>query len=544
MKNRINFTNCPIPKSQSSNLGQFVDWLEGLFYNLSRMRKWINQGFKWYYRQRYRQLRKFMERPHAVQARVLQQLLQAARYTEYGQRYDFRSITNAATFAERLPLTDYETLQPMIERMMRGERDVLWSGQVRWFSKSSGTTSDKSKFLPVPGQNLKKCHIRGTWDTMALFYHNQPDARQFECKSMIMGGSLQAYPPFPKTQIGDVSAIMIHHMPIVGRPFYTPDLKTALLDDWEVKLERLAQAGASEKRIVMIGGVPTWTVMLFRRILELTGKQHMLEVWPDFQLYIHGGVSFTPYRKQFEAFFPSDQVSYQEIYNASEGYFAAQDNLREEGMLLLLNNGIYYEFLPMSDWDARNPRPIPLSEVQPGKNYAIVISTNGGLWRYLPGDTVAFTSLRPYRIKVTGRTKQFINAFGEEVMVDNTDQALAATCQELNASVYEYTVGPIYLSTKGRGGHEWLIEFERPPADLHAFAELLDARLRALNSDYEAKRYKDIALKRLAIRALPPGTFVEWMRARGKIGGQHKVPRLANHRSYVDQILSFVEEKV
>lgn len=504
------------------------------------MRKMINRIFRQYYRRRYRRIERFMEQPHRVQDELFRQLIEASRHTEWGRKYDYRRIKNPAQFAERVPIQDYESLKPYIRRMMHGEKDVLWSGQVKWFSKSSGTTSDKSKFIPVSSRNLKTCHIRGTWDTMTLFYHNRPDARQFELKSMVMGGSLSRFEPYPKTTIGDVSAIMIDNMPAIGKPFYIPDFETALMSEWEEKLERMAQIASREPDVVMIGGVPTWTVVLFRRILEITGKRHMLEVWPNFQVYIHGGVSFTPYKKQFEAFFPSDQVDYQEIYNASEGYFAVQNDFAVNDMLLLLDNGIYYEFLPMEEWDKENPKAIPLSEVEAGKNYAMVISTNGGLWRYTPGDTIMFTSTAPYKIKVTGRTKQFVNAFGEEVMVENTDKALAMTCAEQDAIVSEYTVAPVYFKGGGKGGHEWVVEFEKEPANLAAFAQLLDHNLQKVNSDYEAKRYRDMALSPLRLRLAPAGTFHKWMAARGKLGGQHKVPRLANHRRYIEEILDFM----
>jgi len=485
-----------------------------------------------------------MESPETVQRHWLRQILQTAKHTEWGQLYDFRSIRNPETFARRVPIQDYESLWPYIRRMMQGEKDVLWNGQVRWFAKSSGTTGNKSKFIPVSSHNLKKCHIRGTWDTMTLFYHNRPDARQFELKSMLMGGSLETYAAYPRTQYGDVSAIMTHHMPLAGRPFFTPDIETALMSDWEAKLERLARVGAREKNVVMIGGVPTWTVVLFNRILEITGKKHMLEVWPNFQVYIHGGVSFTPYKSQFAAFFPSEKVSYQEIYNASEGYFAAQDDLARDDMLLLLNNGIYYEFLPVDQWADEHSEALPIWEVQTGKQYAIVITTNGGLWRYAPGDTVEFTSVRPYRIKVTGRTKQYINAFGEEVIVENTDKALAITCEAHGATVTEYTVAPVYFEQSTNGGHEWLIEFDQAPASLANFARDLDQNLQRINSDYEAKRFRNLALQPLRLRPLAPGTFHKWMRSRGKLGGQHKVPRLANNRKYLEDILVFAEEKV
>lgn len=506
------------------------------------MRKWINRGFHWFYRQRQRRIERFIRHPHQAQRELWKLLIEAGRHTEWGILYDYRSVRTPEEYARRVPVQSYEDFHPYIERMMLGEKDVLWNGSVRWFSKSSGTTSTKSKYIPVSQQNLRQCHIRGTWDTMTLFYQNRPDARLFELKSMLMGGSLQPYAPYPKTMIGDVSAIMIHHMPMISRPFFTPDLETALLADWEVKLERLARAGIADPRVVMIGGVPTWTVVLMRRMLELTGKDNMLEIWPDFQGYIHGGVSFRPYREQFQQFFPSDQVSYQEIYNATEGYFSVQDDFSRDDMLLLLNNGIYFEFLPTSEWGRPEPQAIPLWEVEVGRQYAPVISTNSGLWRYLPGDTVVFTSTDPYRIRVTGRTKHFVNAFGEEVVVENTDKALAETCRLLHATVTDYTVAPIYFKGSGKGGHEWLIEFARPPADLNAFAQLLDDNLQKVNSDYEAKRHKDIALERLQLQVLPEGTFHSWLRSKGKIGGQHKVPRLANHREHIEEILDFLRQ--
>ncbi len=500
------------------------------------MRKWINTFFRWYHRNRYRRIQYFMEHPHAVQKALLSDLIKAAVPTEWGKQFHFKKIKTPEEYARIIPIQNYESLKPFIQRMMKGEKNVLWNGRVKWYSKSSGTTSDKSKFIPVTRQNLKYCHVRGGWDAMTLFYRNRPDARQFQHKSLVMGGSLHRYDAYPNSWYGDVSAIMIYHMPYSARPFYVPDFETALLEDWEEKLRRMAIIGSKEKNMVMIGGVPTWTVVLLRKILELTGKENMLEVWPNFQGYVHGGVSFTPYKKQFERFFPSEEVSYQEIYNASEGFFAVQSEFSEKDLLLLLDNGIYYEFLPMEEWNKNEPTAVPLWEVELFKNYALVISTNSGLWRYLPGDTVMFTSLCPYKIKITGRTKQFINTFGEEVMVENTDQALEATCRELNAIVNEYTVAPVYLEGNTHGRHEWLIEFEKLPVDIDLFAELLDKNLQQINSDYEAKRYKDIALARLSVQALPHGAFLNWLASKGKLGGQHKVPRLANHRKYVEEI--------
>ena len=508
------------------------------------MRKLINKVVRFYFQYRYRRIRRFMEHPHQVQAALLKDLIQSTKHTEWGRKHNFNKIKTPADFAKNVPVQDYESLKPYVTRMMHGESDVLWSGKIKWFAKSSGTTSDKSKYIPVSKTNLKKCHIQGTWDTMNIFYHNRPDARQFECKSLLMGGSLEHFEPYPDTMVGDVSAIIINQMPYIGRPFFTPDIETATLPRFDEKLERMAQITSKEKNMVMVGGVPSWTMVFFDRILELTGKKNMLEVWPDLEVYIHGGVSFEPYREQFQKYLPSTQVDYLEIYNATEGYFAIQNDFNSDDMLLLLDNGIYYEFLPSEEWNKENPIAIPLSEVEPHKNYAMVISTNSGLWRYVPGDTIMFTSVNPYKIKITGRTKQFVNAFGEEVMVSNTDKALAQTCHATGAIASEYTVAPIYLSKQGKGGHEWLIEFEKAPTDLKAFNKLLDKNLQKINSDYEAKRYKGMALKRLKMRLLPKGTFNNWLKSKGKYGGQNKVPRLANHRKYVEEILDFSKGQI
>ena len=484
-----------------------------------------------------------MEHPHEVQQDLLMQLVGKAAATEWGQRHNFSSIRNAGDFSRQVPVQDYDHLKPCIDRMMHGQPDVLWPGKVIFFSKSSGTTSDKSKYIPVSRENLQSCHIRGARDSMTLFYRHRPDARQFEKKTLLMGGSLHQFDAEAGTLTGDVSAVMIHNMPAVARPFVTPDIKTALLPDFEEKIDRMVRISGKED-VVMIGGVPTWTVVLFRKLLEYYGKSNILEIWPNIQGYVHGGVSFTPYRKQFQDFLPSENITYQEIYNASEGYFAAQDDFESNDMLLLLNNGVYFEFLPMEEWNSKNPRAISLAAVETGKQYALVISTNSGLWRYTIGDTVTFTSTRPYRIRITGRTKQFINVFGEEVVVENTDKALALACQKTGAVAQEYTVAPVFLKKGKKGGHEWLIEFDNPPPNHAAFAAILDTELQNLNSDYEAKRYHNMALQQLKVHPLPPGTFARWMKARGKFGGQHKVPRLSNDRIFVESILRFRDEEL
>jgi GH3 auxin-responsive promoter len=502
------------------------------------MKNLINQGFKWYLSHNYKRIERYMQEPHRVQDQWLKQFLQTNRHTEIGKIFDFKSIKTYEDFATRIPIRDYEHFKPFIERMMHGEKDVLWSGVVRWFSKSSGTTSDKSKFIPVTSQNLKQCHIRGTWDAMSIMYENNPNSLCFQEKTVLMGGSTVNFDPFPKTRIGDVSGIIMQHSPYLTRPFMSPDFDTLIMPNFEEKIERMATLLPKEN-LVMFCGVPTWSVVLFKRILELTGKNNLLEVWPQFEAYMHGGVSFAPYREQFKQFIPKEKFAYQEIYNASEGFFAIQDNHKDDDMLLLLDNGIFYEFLPVSEWDKEYPKAIPLHEVQPFVNYALVITTNAGLWRYTPGDTVMFTSTSPYKIKITGRTKQYVNAFGEEVMVSNTDKALAETCALFSASVSEYTVAPIYFGEKGKGGHEWIVEFEKPPHDIELFNDVLDANLQRANSDYEAKRFKGLALDRLILRIVPRGTFYNWLKSKNRIGGQTKVPRLANDRKYVDEILNF-----
>lgn len=479
-----------------------------------------------------------MENPHEIQAEWLAHLITTNRYIQFGREHGFRNIHNYKDFTAQIPIRDYEGHKPYIERMMLGERDVLWSGQVKWFAKSSGTTSDKSKFIPVTSQNLKKGHIRSSWDSMSIFYHHNPDSQAFSERTILMGGSLSKFEPFPSTIIGDVSAIMMHHIPMVGRPFVAPDIGTAMLPNFEAKLERMAELLPKEN-LVLLGGVPTWTVVLIRKILEHTGKKNLLEVWPNLEGYLHGGVSFDPYREQFKEFIPNNKFIYQEIYNASEGFLAVQNDYSSDDMLLLLDNGIFYEFLPMSEWDKEYPVAIPLEDVKVGENYAIVITTNAGLWRYLLGDTVIFTSIYPYKIKISGRTKQFINVFGEEVMISNTDKALSVTCEMLNARVEDYSVAPIYFIGEGKGGHEWAIEFEHAPKDIELFANLLDDNLRKVNGDYDAKRFKSMAMERLKINVVPRGTFYNWLKSKGRLGGQYKVPRLSNKRAYLEEILSF-----
>ncbi len=505
------------------------------------MRKIVNTTIRLYLKTRYHKIKHSIEHPHVTQSDVLDHLLFSAADTEYGRRYGFEDIRNYESFKKSVPIVSYDDIKDDIKRMMHGELNVLWPGQVKWYAKSSGTTSDKSKFIPVTRQNLKFCHVKGFWDALAILYHNLPDAKIFEYNNLVVGGSLYDFKPFPETRYGDVSAILIHHMPLVGRPFYSPDFETAFMKKWDEKLERTAQLASRDPDIGSIGGVPTWNIVLFRRILEISGKDHLLEVWPHLQVYLHGGVNFRPYRSQFESLIPRRDFVYQETYNASEGYFATQDDYQSQDLLLLPDCGIFYEFVPVGDLEMENPPAVSLQDVEEGINYAVIMSSNAGLWRYNLGDTVRFTQLNPFKMIITGRTKHFINAFGEEVMVDNTDQAISRACHQCKVKIREYMVAPIYFGSNDEGGHEWLIEFDGDVPDLDQFAQKLDLNLQQANSDYEAKRYKDMAMKQLQIRAVPPNTFALWLREKGKIGAQVKVPRLANHRRYVEEVLGMIK---
>ena len=500
-------------------------------------RRAFNAAFGQYLRWRVPRLERTRVRPAEFQERWLDYLLIHGRHTEFGRAHGLGDVSTYAAFREQVPVRDYDAHAPYIRRAMAGERSVMWPGYIRWFSKSSGTTSDRSKYLPMSGDNLRKNHIRGGWDAMSLYYDQRPQASQFMRKNLVMGGSIHETLP-SGAKAGDVSAIMLANFPQVGRPFYTPSFETMLMRDYDKKLEATARE-SMRADVGMIGGVPNWSMLLMRRILELTGAAHMQEVWPNFELFTHGGISFAPYRKQFEQLIGPKPIDFLEIYNASEGYFGLRDDLTRDDMLLLLDNGVFYEFLPQGEWDSDYPHAIPLDEVQPGVPYGMVITTNAGLWRYNLGDTIQFTSVRPYRFKITGRTKQFINTFGEEVMVQNTDRALEAACQVHNCSVSEYTVAPVFIEVPGeRGAHEWAIEFSTPPPCLEAFAKTLDTQLQALNSDYAAKRRLDLVLTQLIVNAVAPGTFNDWMRTRGRFGGQGKVPRLSSQREHLIELLA------
>jgi hypothetical protein len=491
----------------------------------------------WFFKQRIDQIQLFMDEPIDCQEQVFGNLISLASSTEWGEKYGYDEIDSIQDFKNRVPLQDYESLKPYIQRGMQGEQNLLWHSDIFWFAKSSGTTSDKSKFIPISQESLDDMHYKGGKDMLTIYCANHPETNIFNGKGLVMGGSHQMNPLNATASFGDLSAVLMQNMPWLGSAIRTPDLDVALMNDWEKKLEKMIETTLKQD-VTHIAGVPTWTLVLIQKILERTGKKNLLEVWPNFELYIHGGVSFTPYQEQFKKLIVGNHVSYYQTYNASEGFFGIQFERNADDMLLMLDYGIFYEFIPFENMDDENPKTIQLEEVELGKVYAVVISTNGGLWRYKLGDTITFTSLLPFKIKVAGRTKNFINAFGEELMVHNADEALAKACSLTNAIVKDYTAAPIFLTTDKKGGHEWLIEFEKEPEDVQQFISFVDAFLKETNSDYEAKRHKDIALQMPIIHALPDNTFYNWLKRKGKIGGQHKVPRLSNDRKIVEEILS------
>lgn len=492
-------------------------------------------------RLRFNRIERFMDNPIKTQERVFHDLISQAQYTEFGRKYQFDRLFKIEDFKKQVSIQDYESLKPYIHRIMEGEQYLLWNTPIRWFAKSSGTTSDKSKFIPVSKESLKDCHYRAGRDVLTLYYHNFPESDLLTGKTLVIGGSHQVSQLNELISYGDLSAVMLQNMPFYGHLVRTPELEVALMDEWEKKIDRIARDTIREN-VTSIAGVPTWTIILIKYIFELTGTNDLKEIWPDLELYIHGGVSFTPYKDQFKKLLPYPLMRYLETYNASEGFFAAQDNvLSSEGLLLFVNHGIFYEFMPLEEYGKDDPQTLQLHEVETGKDYAMIVSTNGGLWRYFLGDTIQFTTLYPFRITVTGRTKFFINAFGEELVVENADKAIAEACRQTCASISDYTAGPVYFSEDNNGAHEWLIEFEKEPDDLEKFIDILDTTLQAVNSDYEAKRYKDMALHKPIIRVLPQGTFNDWLKYKDKLGGQHKVPRLSNDRKYIEEILGMVK---
>ena len=476
-------------------------------------------------------LERYQNEGEILQRAVLDHLVQTAKDTEYGRNHAFTAVKGYDDFISHVPVNTYEELKGDIDRMRQGETDILWPGRVKWYAKSSGTTNDKSKFIPVSAEGLKKIHYAGGWDTVAFYFRNNPKSKLFDGKGLILGGSHAPNYNMKDSLVGDLSAILIENINPIANLARVPKKQTALLSDFEVKRERIARE-AINKNVTNISGVPSWMLSVLTRIMEITGKKHLEEVWPNLEVFFHGGVAFTPYRKQYEELITSPGMHYMETYNASEGFFGIQDDPTDKSMSLMIDYGVFYEFIPMDGGD-----PVPLWGVEKGKNYAMVISTSCGLWRYEIGDTILFTSTNPYKFIIIGRTKHFINAFGEELIVDNAEQGLAYACEQTGAEVLEYTAAPVFMDANAKCRHQWLIEFSKRPQDLQQFSDLLDKRLQEINSDYEAKRYKDITLQHLEIVEAKPNLFNDWLKLRGKLGGQHKVPRLSNSRDTIEQLL-------
>ena len=494
----------------------------------------INSFASWVLKQRIHQMELFLKYPNEVQEELLMNLIRASENSVIGQQYDFASIHSYTTFAERVPVATYEELQPLIERTRQGEQNVFWETTIKRFAKSSGTTNAKSKFIPVSNQALEDCHYKGSKDLLCLYLNNNEDSELFLGKSLRLGGSSQIYED-NHTFFGDLSAILIENMPIWAEYSSTPNHKISLMSDWEMKIPAIINEVKNEN-VTSFAGVPSWMLVLMNQLLTETGKANLQELWPNLEVYFHGGVSFEPYREQYQKMLPKTDFKYYEIYNASEGFFAIQDLNDSSDLLLMLDYGIFYEFIPMDTFGTPNQKTIRLADVELFKNYAIVITTNSGLWRYLIGDTVRFTSLNPYRIRVTGRTKHHINVFGEELMVENTDQAIAKACQITGTEIVDYTVAPIYMKDKEKGAHEWMIEFRKNPADIVFFQKVLDETLQSLNSDYEAKRHNNMTLNSLIINIARENLFYDWLKEKDKLGGQHKIPRLSNEREYLEQL--------
>lgn len=495
----------------------------------------VNSIASWFLKKRFHQIELFLKYPNEVQQEVLSNLLQKAKNTEIGKQYDFASIENYQSFAERIPISTYEDNEPVIERARRGETNIFWPTPIKWFAKSSGTTSSKSKFIPVSQDSLEDCHYAASKDLLCIYFHNNPDSQLFVGKSLRLGGSKELYKE-NGTAFGDLSAILIDNMPFWAEFSSTPSNEVSLMGDWETKMQAIVDETIKEK-VSSLAGVPSWMLVLLNKVIETTGKENLFEIWPQLEVYFHGGVSFDPYIEQYRKLLPKEDFRYYEIYNASEGFFAIQDQNNGKELLLMLDYGIFYEFIPMDTYGTSSQKVIPLSEVELNKNYAMVISTNAGLWRYLIGDTVRFTSIHPYRIKVSGRTKHHINVFGEELIIENAENALKRTAHETQAEILDYTAGPIFMEGKEKGAHEWIIEFKTPPSSMSNFIETLDKSLQEVNSDYEAKRYNNTTLNAPKVHAARENLFYDWLKTKNKLGGQHKVPRLSNTRDYLDELL-------
>jgi hypothetical protein len=500
---------------------------------ISSMVNWLNT-------RRLRQIGHFADKAAGIQRETLYRLLNKASSTEWGRRYNYQSITSVSKFQSTVPVQSYENLEPFVERMGKGEADLLWPGKIKWFAKSSGTTSSRSKFIPVTYDSLHDCHYRGAKDILALYTSRNPGTRIFHGKGLTLGGSHRIDHFSSHAMCGDLSAILIENLPFGTDFLRTPVKKIALIEDFEKKLE-LITATTVRQNITSMAGVPSWYLTLIKHVLSYTGKSNLLDVWPNLEVFFHGGISFVPYREIYRELIKSDRMRYMETYNASEGFFGIQDDHLSQDMLLMLDYGIFYEFIPPDKMPGEPLAACTVDDVETGVNYAMVISSNGGLWRYLIGDTIVFTGKRPLRFRISGRTKHFINAFGEEVIIDNAEKALEAACKATGAVVSEYTAGPVFMNLTSKGSHEWIIEFEKDPSDILHFTIVLDDTLRSVNSDYDAKRFRDINLGKPLIKPVPAGTFNTWMKSRNKLGGQNKVPRLSNSREYIEEIIALIK---
>ena len=496
----------------------------------------VNSIASWFLKKRFHQIELFLKYPVDVQEELLHTLLATARNTEIGKKYDFATIGNYREFADRIPITNYEDVQELIERSRAGESNIFWPTPIKWFAKSSGTTNAKSKFIPVSSDSLEDCHYAASKDLLCMYLNNNPDSHLFLGKSLRLGGSKELYKE-KGTVFGDLSAILIDNMPFWAEFSSTPSSEISLMADWETKMQAIVDETIREN-VTSLAGVPSWMLVLLNNVVETTGKNNLFDIWPNLEVYFHGGVSFDPYIDQYNKLLPKDDFKYYEIYNASEGFFAIQDRNDNKELLLMLDYGIFYEFIPMEFYGSPDEKVIPLSEVEAGKNYAIVITTNAGLWRYKIGDTVRFTSTSPYRVKVTGRTKHHINAFGEELIIENAEAALRKTAKLTASEIVDYTAAPIFMKGKEKGAHEWMIEFKRPPESFENFTEILDRSLQEVNSDYEAKRFNNTTLNLPKIHCARERLFYDWLKEKDKLGGQHKVPRLSNTRDYLEELLS------
>jgi phenylacetate-coenzyme A ligase PaaK-like adenylate-forming protein len=495
----------------------------------------LNSVVSWFLKKRIHDMELFMKHPQELQFNVLHDLIYFARFTEFGKTHGFSSIKTYKDFAERVPLTDYENSHADIQRSKNGEGNIFWPTDIRWFAMSSGTTSTRSKFIPVSQESLEDCHYAAAKDLLCMYLNNNPESKLFKGKGLRLGGS-KKLDRGAGTAAGDLSSILIDNMPFWADYSSTPGNEVALLADWEVKMPAIVRETINEN-VTSLAGVPSWMMVLLNNVLETTGKENILQVWPEMEVFFHGGVSFEPYADQYKKLLPANHIKYYETYNASEGFFAIQDSNDSKELLLMLDYGIFYEFIPMDTFGKITQKVIPLGEVELGRNYAMVITTNAGLWRYQIGDTVRFTSTLPYRIKVTGRTKHHINVFGEELVIENAENALHMTIKNHPCSVKDYTVAPIFMEGKEKGAHEWMIEFGEEPDDFPAFAKVLDLNLQLVNSDYEAKRYNEITLKPPVIHIAKNDVFYQWLKSKNKLGGQHKIPRLSNSRDYLEELL-------